>query len=204
MVDMDMSGVDSVETEMKSYADHEHINLSVSSNADSNTNPDSVFSVDPLAEELESNQVAELVYYRRNAVNSQGGFEFGLGFNVTSDDFVEQAASNQIEINVGDESGFSGGAIAIYEEPGIIDFFEAGTEQDDDQLITQSQFELPIKELYNSGPFVDSTDNLDIHLEANNATGGTQNAAVQVQMVYEIHEVAQGVPRFSDPRRLME
>lgn len=185
-----------METEASSYADHEVINLAIQTDG---SDFDEFLSVEPLDDELERNQVAELVYYERNAEVSFGNFEFGLGYNVSEEDFIEQAAANQTDIQ---PSG-DGAQLAIYEEPGIIDYTEIGLA--DDATNETQRREYPIKELFNHGPFVDSTDNLDLHVET--ASGGTGNAgdsSVQVQMIYAIHEVAQGVPQFSDPRRLMD
>lgn len=192
-----------LETEAASYADHEHINLAFNLSLPTGQQTDDTLALDPLADELDSNEVAELVYYSREVSNPAGQFEFGLGINVSEGDFVEQAgANNPTAFDISEDTGFSGGG-AIYEEAGVLDYFEAPTKRGGVEG-TLGLREIPFKELYNHGPFIDSTDDLDVHLEANNDTGADQNVGVKAQLVYETHEVAQGIPEFADPRRLMD
>jgi hypothetical protein len=193
---------DMPQTEAGSYADHEHINLALTPRTGPGANADVFQDVEPLAGELESNQVAELVYYRRQITGNGGSFEFGLGFNVSDQDFVEQSAGNQTDLNLDAADEFENCPLAIYEEPGIIDFYASGNRAAvEDRFNDETEF--AVKEIFENGPFIDSTDNLSLHLESNNNTAEDQNMQISVQMVFAIHEVAQGVPRFSDPRRLM-
>jgi len=190
-----------METEAESYADHEFINLALNTELADGETTDEVVSLDPTAQELEPNQVAELVYYRRNAQSNGASLEFGFGYNVAEQDFIEQAAANQTDFTPDPNVSLSQGA--LYEEPGVIDFVEipsaSGQERNSDSR------EFAVKDKFNHGPFIDSTDDLDVHIEAANNTGvNGLNASVQVQAVYAIHEVAQGIPRFSDPRRLQD
>jgi len=185
------------------YSDHEHVNIGVALKADPGEQADTFNSVDPVAEELDSNEVAELIYYSHQ-INVTGGFlEYGLGFNVSDDDFVEQSANNQTTFNTG---GFSGSdAVAVYEEPGIIAASALGDGDDVDDG-SDGRYQISYRGTdspFSMGPFVDQTDDLDIHLEFSNQTNSDQTADLAIQLVYRIQEVAQGVPQFSDPRRLM-
>lgn len=186
------------QTEAESYADHEHINLAININNDAGQNPEIVKDVDPLADELEMNQVAELVDYRRLFRCSGSKFEIGLGYNLSKNDNVSQAAANVTDF---DEPEFSAFVGAIYDEPGVIDYFETANKNDNVNP-EKERVERNIKDNFEHGPFIDSTDNLSIFVEGNNQTGNTQKASLQVQFVYQIHEVASGIPRFSDPRRM--
>lgn len=187
-----------METEAGPYSDHEHINLAFSRDVLDGTQFDSFNSFEPLAGELESNEVAELVFFRANYYAESGGYEFGVGFNVSDDDFLEQAPGN----NPTAQSGvFDGeGNVALYEEPGVIDFVSSGQQGDDRRI--QLRTEIDYKDTYHSGPFIDSTDDLDLHVEANNGSGNPGTFEVQMQFVYKIHEVAQGIPQFANPMRL--
>lgn len=189
-----------VQTEAAPYADHEHINIGITGQTDAGEMNDAFFSAEPLADELEPNQVAELVSFERSGRITGGQMEFGLGYNVSENDFIEQSGANQTTVQVPDAADT--GKVAVYEEPGIIDFYSIGSSElvgSGDPQLRQVDF----KEKYENGPFIDSTDNLDFHIEYSNQTGNGQQYSVEIQMVYAVHEVAQGVPQFSDPRRLM-
>jgi hypothetical protein len=143
--------------------------------------------------------VAELVWYDRYLHVTRGVHELGVGFNVADQDFIEQAGANQKDFEI---DGASDSNVAIYEEPGIIDFIEHG-DKANAPASDPVQRSVPFKELYNHGPFIDSTDDLDIHFEYSNQSGTSSQYGVQIQLVYAVHEVADGIPQFADPRRLM-
>lgn len=180
--------------ESRTYADHEIVNLAVQSQDDTT---DDVYSLDPLAEELDRDQVAELVHYQRTATVENGGIEFGLGFNVGEADFVEQAAGNQSSVDISDP----GNIAVIYDEAGVIDFLKMGAADRTADGIVDYR-ELNLREIYGEGPFVDATDDLSIHIES--FTGGTSQEStgeVAVQMAFAVYDAPDGVPRFSNPLR---
>jgi hypothetical protein len=196
--------MDSNEVEVESgeapYADHEHCNLSIGiAESSGSSEVDEFFSVDPVAEELDGNQVAELVLYDVNAHLDGGELEFGLGFNTGENEFLEQATGNN-PLDFGIDSNTFGGV--YYEEPGIIDFQQFGGRDEVDANYVERQ--INYRERYSGGLFIDSTDELDIHIEVANQTGQNVSGEVHAQLVFAIHDVAQGIPQFANPSRLME
>lgn len=183
-------------TNEDSYADIEFINLVLQGEFGDGTNTDEVFRLDPLADELERNQIAELVYYRNDTRSEGGEIEIDVGFNVGNADFLTQAAGNNSS-QIEQQSVVKG---ALYDEAGVLDFYEEGDSGSSVDLHRDK--EIDFRDLFHDGPFIDSTDDLSVHIEVDNDSGNPVQASAKFQFGYVIHEVAQGVPRFSDPRSM--
>jgi hypothetical protein len=189
---------DDMEVEMDGkdpYSDHEHINLGFTANPDNNQEIE--LSLDPLDDELDGGQVAELVHYDRSLNVDKLGLEIGIGYNVAPEQFAAQSA----QFKTTEEFDNDAGKLAIYEEPGIID--SISLKAGDAATALQAEKHIDYLQRYDQGIFVDGTDDLSFFLEVEPEGNTDAFADGQLQFVYKIHEVAQGVPQFANPARLM-
>lgn len=185
------------------YGDHDVQVVALAGDTGSNTNEDVFLTFEPLGKfnGLDPDEVAELVYYERSLNYGAGAFEFGLGFNLSEDEFAEQAANNNPTGNDVRSEFDSLQATANYTEAGLIDFFS------DDQSINNGSSDNPERveyyfpDMFGSGPYIDQTDDISIHYEPSNNTGSTASVGVQIRMVWKVTKVEEGIPEFALPRR---
>lgn len=181
------------------YADHERqviaVNLTLGAGEEADTDTD----LDPVGERgIDPDEIAELVSIRRTAVSDGGEFEFDLGLNLGFDEYPTQAASNlqsgnQLEVIDGNPQGQE---LSNYSEIGALDSGNhcADGQRDEHQF---SEYYENLPENYGSGPYVDATDNLSLHVEADNGTGSTRDYRLVYILTWNVEEADDRIPRFS-------
>lgn len=188
------------------YADHEVqviFGKVVQENVDGGEN-DTVIQFEPVSDRgLDSDELAELVGWRRNITAKivqedeasqtfvgDGQIEVGLGINLTEGEFAEQSGRNfgarEIQATA-DQTIVANN----YSEPGVLDThasspttgFISGTEgaggSGTNVTDTESQF---YPDYLGSGPYVDRTDDITLHLEA-------QSVSVVGRIILEAHYI---------------
>lgn len=207
------------------YADHrvQVISLNVTNDPDSDSDAlDEVVQEDPVGKNrLDSDEIAELAgFYRQFRVllfdenaNSQTEpgdviAELGMGINLSENEFAEQSANNNANSRGVDGIGPGTIRIANYEDAGVLDtasftgnagFLGSAGEGGTGQNAAQDRW-ADLRGFAGSGPFVDITDDITIHVELDerNYVARSQLAAEYI-LYWNVSELPEGRASFSRP-----
>lgn len=216
-------------TEHEEYADHEvqviYSRAVAGGGTGANANIDHFPQYEPVSDRgLDSDELAELVGMKRvasvyiQAEDAQSQtelgrttMEVGLGINLSENEFAEQSAAGAGGQKDPDYDGVGLVAVNNYAEPGVLDSItptsiSAGAEPSTADTITAGsagqtlERETYFADALGSGPFVDRTDDLVIHIE-NEKENLTAAAIVEVAYIlyWRVHEMPEGRASFARP-----
>lgn len=203
-VNMDMSGFE--------YADHDVQVVAAKPRflgGNAGNEIDDVIQLEPVSNRgVDSSAVAELVaMYRYASIRTQEGsnaeavhFEADLGINLTDSELPTNLTNNATNelIEASSTGTYEGdGAISIsnFEEPGVLDTLSATAFID-----WSEQRQYNFREELGSGPYMDRTDDLSIHLEleAQGQTGPVE-AEIYYVLYWNVQEIEGQRQRFARP-----
>lgn len=184
---------------------------------------DEVLEFEPVSDRgLDSDELAELVaFYRTVTIQlqneqsttqtqiGQGQLEYGLGINLSESEFAEQSGEAHGGQRLDDVDGVL--VKNNYAEPGVLDSINdleanSGAAPATDSTISVgpnggefTRF-MNFPRNFGSGPYVDRTDDLTMHIEAANKNfNGDVQVFVSVILYWDVKEMPEGRASFARP-----